>query len=552
MSGAPAIPPPTRSEINLAIADTVLNGILFPFALWLVWKHGKVGIVCWPIFASYFVIRFVADAYQIVHDTESDIPNAVSLFTNAGSLACLSLSIIGIIYEANSIIPSSSKRWLDKAVLGYTHLFNTAGIGMATYGGSPSSTGQEGVKNHLLNKIGNGLMLFVIFVVFFWLFASGRRVLAAKSHPNQNIAKRLHFAACAAVPFQLVRLMHSATYAFNRIPSLDPVMGTFATKLVLVIGMQIGVSIALTVGGWMTRSVTTRLVAVQTQGTSDRDTFLTTMSEPTKAVMSRHTDASGKGLVIIHVALFRMGTRSLAEAYKILGYKVHHGMDDVFGNPYNLLEQAAESTWPRVPGARPRAKFERKDWDGLWGSDYDIATDLSSPFADQLIEAYPDAKVIIVQRNFETWWPSYREIILDAVFPLVPRVFLYLEAVLLGFRAGPAMTKIHLGFFGANSREEIEANTRNSYDEYYRKIRSMVPPERRLEYKIGDGWEPLCEFLGKEIPNVPFPRMNDRDAYHKANLESLQSLAASVARKAAPWLFLGVTTATAYAWSRGR
>ena len=24
----------------------------------------------------------------------------------------------------------------------------------------------------------------------------------------------------------------------------------------------------------------------------------------------------------------------------------------------------------------------------------------------------------------------------------------------------------------------------------------------------GDGWEVLCPFLGKDIPNVPFPKLN--------------------------------------------
>lgn len=30
--------------------------------------------------------------------------------------------------------------------------------------------------------------------------------------------------------------------------------------------------------------------------------------------------------------------------------------------------------------------------------------------------------------------------------------------------------------------------------------------------QISDGWEPLCKFLGKPIPNEPFPRSNDAAA----------------------------------------
>lgn len=37
----------------------------------------------------------------------------------------------------------------------------------------------------------------------------------------------------------------------------------------------------------------------------------------------------------------------------------------------------------------------------------------------------------------------------------------------------------------------------------------MVPAERLLDYKLGDGWEPLCEFLGKDAPSEEFPRLNE-------------------------------------------
>lgn len=32
---------------------------------------------------------------------------------------------------------------------------------------------------------------------------------------------------------------------------------------------------------------------------------------------------------------------------------------------------------------------------------------------------------------------------------------------------------------------------------------------RLLEFRVEEGWGPLCEFLGKEVPEVKFPRGND-------------------------------------------
>lgn len=39
-------------------------------------------------------------------------------------------------------------------------------------------------------------------------------------------------------------------------------------------------------------------------------------------------------------------------------------------------------------------------------------------------------------------------------------------------------------------------------------IRGLVPQERLLEWTVEDGWEPLCEFLGKPVPDEPFPHAN--------------------------------------------
>lgn len=39
-------------------------------------------------------------------------------------------------------------------------------------------------------------------------------------------------------------------------------------------------------------------------------------------------------------------------------------------------------------------------------------------------------------------------------------------------------------------------------------IRGLVPKERLLEWYIDDGWEPLCNFLGKPVPSMEFPHAN--------------------------------------------
>lgn len=257
----------------------------------------------------------------------------------------------------------------------------------------------------------------------------------------------------------------------------------------------------------------------------------------------------GKGLAVIHVALFRMATKSMAAAYRTLGYRTHHGIDNILGNPWVLLEQAAEATWPEIPGARPRARFTRDDWDQLFGNDYDIATDMACPFVDQLIEAYPEAKIVIVQRDFDSWWESYEAGVWDNLFAPRQRFVVMLISHVLRSRAAIAMAKMSYGLFHAKTPDEIKENARKTYDQYYQRIRDMVPPERRLEYTMGDGWEPLCEFLGKEVPDMPFPRLNDRKSRRDGQNEGQSEVFATSVKLIAPWALavMAVTVPVLYA-----
>lgn len=55
--------------------------------------------------------------------------------------------------------------------------------------------------------------------------------------------------------------------------------------------------------------------------------------------------------------------------------------------------------------------------------------------------------------------------------------------------------------------------------EQYRRVhdeaRALVPPDRRLEYNVEQGWGPLCEFLGVEVPvGMSFPKTNDSGSFN--------------------------------------
>ena len=39
-------------------------------------------------------------------------------------------------------------------------------------------------------------------------------------------------------------------------------------------------------------------------------------------------------------------------------------------------------------------------------------------------------------------------------------------------------------------------------------LKGLVPEKQLLVYQVGEGWERLCDFLGKDVPDVAFPHEN--------------------------------------------
>ena len=73
-----------------------------------------------------------------------------------------------------------------------------------------------------------------------------------------------------------------------------------------------------------------------------------------------------------------------------------------------------------------------------------------------------------------------------------------------------------------NAKEQAIA----SYEDHNRRVKEIIPFERLLEYKIEQGWMPLCEFLniGKgECPTDPFPRSNSATSLRAQALSSTLS-----------------------------
>ena len=48
------------------------------------------------------------------------------------------------------------------------------------------------------------------------------------------------------------------------------------------------------------------------------------------------------------------------------------------------------------------------------------------------------------------------------------------------------------------------------YNAHVEELKSAVPADRLLIFRVDQGWAPLCAFLGVPQPDTEFPNLNDR------------------------------------------
>lgn len=150
------------------------------------------------------------------------------------------------------------------------------------------------------------------------------------------------------------------------------------------------------------------------------------------------------------------------------------------------------------------------DWDKVYEG-YDAAIDWpTTAFWERLMKYYPDAKIILTVRDAEGWYKSAMNTIFNPdnfkqLGPDTPEqrrkvVEMAREVVVEGY------------FGGVEALKDKEAMCKK-FNEHIEYVKSVVPADRLLVLGLGEGWEPLCKFLGKEIPNEPYPKTNSTEEF---------------------------------------
>lgn len=195
-------------------------------------------------------------------------------------------------------------------------------------------------------------------------------------------------------------------------------------------------------------------------------------------------------LKVIGAGYGRTGTASLKLALDRLGFGPTHHMSEVLPNPERV------ERWTRI--GRGEAQQNPSLWDDAFegfGStvDWPACTHWRA-----LMSHYPDAKVILTRRDPGKWFESVNATILK------PEV----NAALAKTPMGTMLEANIWRLFGdkIDDRDHMMASFERHCDE----VMQGVPAERLLVFEVKDGWGPLCEFLGVEVPGEAFPHVNSK------------------------------------------
>jgi hypothetical protein len=202
---------------------------------------------------------------------------------------------------------------------------------------------------------------------------------------------------------------------------------------------------------------------------------------------------------LIGAGLPRTATLSQKIALEMLGFAPCYHMVDVLGD----LDQAA--LWRKaLDGELSLTTIldgyqATVDWPGAF-------------FYRDLIELYPEAKVLLSVRDDDSWAHSMRDTIWGLFYDDVLMRHLSfarasIEAPWSSYLAMMLEMWRRSGLIDGEdtSLEFMSAAVRR----YNAEVQEVVPSERLLVWTAGDGWEPLCEFLEVPVPDTSFPCVND-------------------------------------------
>jgi hypothetical protein len=209
-------------------------------------------------------------------------------------------------------------------------------------------------------------------------------------------------------------------------------------------------------------------------------------------------------LKVIGAGLPRTATLTQKVALEMLGFAPCYHMVNVLSDLTNV---------PRWV----EALEGRSDWDDIFGP-FEATVDWPGAFFyKDLMEAYPDAKVLLSVRDGESWEKSMASTIWGLFYGdmLMRDLSDARGRVDEQWASYTSLMKQMWEKSGLMAGEEGpgDGSMARAMQRYNDEVRETVPADRLLVWSPKDGWDPLCRFLDVAVPDKPVPHVNDSQAF---------------------------------------
>ncbi len=211
---------------------------------------------------------------------------------------------------------------------------------------------------------------------------------------------------------------------------------------------------------------------------------------------------------IIGAGLPRTATTTQMFALERLGFGPCYHMRDLLSDLRGGLP-----LWERAFEGAP-------DWKRILGGAESTVDWPSARYYRELMDHYPDAKVLLSVRDSQAWVRSMRETVWGifhgdtvihhvcaartVVDPLWSRYIKLMQRMNWDEDTG--------ALAGDTFSDEGLAAVMDRWND---EVRRTVPSDRLLVWDPVEGWEPLCVWLQVEVPAEPLPHLNDTASFRE-------------------------------------
>lgn len=201
-----------------------------------------------------------------------------------------------------------------------------------------------------------------------------------------------------------------------------------------------------------------------------------------------------KQLQVICVGPPRSATMSLAVALRELGLETYHDQNLVAEANPAYTHQWDLLTRKKLYGAPSGTHISVTEFDAIIGHIEAFVGIGAYTFAVEIMEAYPDAKVILnTRKDLDAWHRSIMKAVSNVLESRVLRTLRFFNTDLF-WSWELLFTHMLQGLSRSPSvKAGILYNGKSAYQEHCDMIRSVTPQDRLLEWSVEDGWEPLCK-----------------------------------------------------------